>query len=162
MNLIECDFTVVNNTFIKNTAYYSGGAIFYDLYSPKGLMSNKFSENFAKYGTSIGSYAFTLKITGNLKGDEIIVNSGEITQDNITVGIYDQEGQLVKTDSSNEGVFFTQDIENVQIIGNTKVIASQGIFNFEKIKILGRPNYTGVISVSSSIINKVSYQLVTG
>ncbi len=59
--LIECDYTVENNTFSENKAYYSGGAILYDLYAPKGLSNNKFNSNYANYGTSVGSYAFRLK-----------------------------------------------------------------------------------------------------
>jgi hypothetical protein len=60
--IIECNFAIENNTFINNSAFHSGGAIFYNLYSPKGLINNYFSGNRAIYGSSIGSFAFTLKL----------------------------------------------------------------------------------------------------
>jgi hypothetical protein len=46
------------NKFVNNTAKISGGAIYYDLYSPIGLLENLFLNNSAHYGTSIGSYGF--------------------------------------------------------------------------------------------------------
>ena len=57
----------------------SGGAIFYDLYSPKDLKENRFQNNTANYGSSIGSYAFTLKMRNNPENPELNINSGELT-----------------------------------------------------------------------------------
>jgi hypothetical protein len=58
---------------------YSGGALYYDLYSPKGLMENRFDNNTANYGTSIGSYAFILRMIDNSVNQELNLNSGEVT-----------------------------------------------------------------------------------
>ena len=57
-NYKMCEFNIENNSFNENTAKHSGGAIYYDLYSPKNLINNIFSMNTANYGNSIGSYAF--------------------------------------------------------------------------------------------------------
>lgn len=79
----------MNNNFYENTALYSGGAIYYDLYSPKSIFNNTFSNNSANYGPSIGSYAFKLKIIGNTDNNVLQLNSGEITNEVLGIGIYD-------------------------------------------------------------------------
>ena len=88
-NSRNCRFSIENNSFVENTALKSGGAIYYDLYSPKNLSENTFIQNIANYGKSIGSYAFRLKIINNSDGDEINLKSGEITQEDLTLGIFD-------------------------------------------------------------------------
>lgn len=49
------------NTLRNNSAKETGGAIYYDLYSPSGLTDNLYYNNIAKYGDNFGSYAFNLK-----------------------------------------------------------------------------------------------------
>ncbi len=88
-NSKKCLFNVENNDFNGNTALKSGGAIYYDLYSPKGLMSNRFSENTANYGNSVGSYAFSLKKTDNSISNDLNLKSGEIIEQVLSIGIYD-------------------------------------------------------------------------
>jgi len=45
-----------------NTANVSGGAIFYNLISPRGLLSNEFMNNSASYGANYASYPFRLSM----------------------------------------------------------------------------------------------------
>jgi hypothetical protein len=51
----------------------------------------------------------------------------------------------VKNDNTSEAVLYTTDIDNLQIAGNTKAVANQGIFNFENIIYYARPNYNSTI-----------------
>jgi hypothetical protein len=52
-------------------------------------MDNTFEHNSANYGTSIGSYAFTLKMISDYDNDQLNLNSGEISQTVLRIGIYD-------------------------------------------------------------------------
>jgi hypothetical protein len=88
-NSKKCLFNLENNKFNGNSALLSGGSIYYDLYSPKGLMSNQFSENTANYGNSVGSYAFSLKKIDYSNNNDLYLNSGEITEEILSIGIYD-------------------------------------------------------------------------
>lgn len=42
-------------------------------------MENKFNNNTANYGTSIGSYAFSLNMRNNSENPELYLNSGDVT-----------------------------------------------------------------------------------
>jgi predicted outer membrane repeat protein len=87
----KCIFNLNNNSFSGNKAPLKGGAIYYDLYSPIGLESCKFSNNSAAYGSDIGSYPFKLKLKAdsiNPKLDSLV--SGGQNLEPIHVGIYDQ------------------------------------------------------------------------
>ena len=42
-------------------------------------MDNTFANNTANYGTSIGSYAFSLRMMNNSDNPELNLNSGEVT-----------------------------------------------------------------------------------
>ena len=50
MRLIECEIDLLNNQFTNNYSMISGGAVYYDLYSPSNLGSNEFEMNSAEYG----------------------------------------------------------------------------------------------------------------
>ncbi len=52
-------------------------------------MNNKFFDNQAIYGPSIGSFPFTLKLMNLTKTNLLTINSGEVLQETIFVGIYD-------------------------------------------------------------------------
>lgn len=42
--------SIENSSFSYNSANLSGGAVFYDLMSPKGLINNTYRNNSATYG----------------------------------------------------------------------------------------------------------------
>ena len=70
-------------------------------------MNNQFFDNQAIYGPSIGSFPFTLKLMNLTKTNLLTINSGEVLQETIFVGIYDQQEQLVNNDNTSEGTIFT-------------------------------------------------------
>jgi hypothetical protein len=80
---------VTDNTFKSNSAKISGGAIFYDLYEPKGLMNNTFGYNMANYGPNYGSYPKMLKIINNDTNWTQAFVSGRDISATILIGLFD-------------------------------------------------------------------------
>jgi len=56
--------------------------------------------------------------------------SGQLVSRPLKIGLYDQEGQLITSDSYSEGIVYSKDIK-VQISGNNKLIAKNGVFEFK-------------------------------
>jgi hypothetical protein len=80
---------IERNKFVNNSASVKGGAIYYDLYSPKGLLNNFFSGNNASYGSNYGSYPFKLRLVNDSTITlSNLVSGGELLKP-ILVGIYD-------------------------------------------------------------------------
>ena len=100
------------NTFQSNTAKNKGGAIYYDLFSPRQLMNNIYQNNDAQYGKDYASYPYKLKMISEIKNlmipvslssgtKQIIIEfnpstvlrteyySGEQLIRNFIIGIYD-------------------------------------------------------------------------
>jgi hypothetical protein len=61
-NRKKINFEMKGNMLLLNKAGKNGGAIYYDLFSPKYLMENIYIGNEAKYGSNYASYPFCLKI----------------------------------------------------------------------------------------------------
>jgi predicted outer membrane repeat protein len=61
-NTKGCSSEVRGNNFSGNWANAKGGAIYFDLFSPKGLKTglNIYQDNNASYGPNYGSYPFRL------------------------------------------------------------------------------------------------------
>ena len=87
-NILECDFIIENNTFRENIAAVQGGAIYYDLYPPVGLLANTYLSNkAAKYGPNYGSFPFKLRL---LADSDIIEHvSGYKLETDLLIGLYD-------------------------------------------------------------------------
>ena len=62
MSMVVCIFNVSDNNFTDNRANISGGAVYYDLYQPNGLLQNSFKLNQAQYGPNFASYPAQLKL----------------------------------------------------------------------------------------------------
>jgi len=67
----------------------------------------------------------------------------------------------VSNDFSSEAVLYTIDVDNLQIVGNSKVVANSGVFLFKNIKYLSKPNYNTTLLVASNVINKAACYKVT-
>lgn len=88
-NIKRCQYKIKNNIFENNTAMISGGAIFYDLFTPTDIETNTFTTNDAPYGTSIASYPFKLKVINeDLTWTNLLVSGGDIPA-SILVGVFD-------------------------------------------------------------------------
>jgi hypothetical protein len=48
---------------------------------------------------------------------------------------------MVVSENISEGILFTNDIGLLQISGNNKVIARDGVFSFSNIRFVAKPNY---------------------
>lgn len=78
----------------------------------------------------------------------------------LSVGVFDQNGQLMQTDSSSEGVLSSFDII-VQISGNNKAVASNGIYNFTNLQFIAQPNYNTSFIFSSSALDTQRINMVS-
>jgi hypothetical protein len=86
--------------------------------------------NFALYGEDFGSYPFRLGLIDSENGGLLTFFSGQLVSRPFKIGLYDQEGQLITSDSHSEGIVYSKDIK-VQISGNNKLIAKNGVFEFK-------------------------------
>jgi hypothetical protein len=59
----------------------------------------------------------------------------------------------MQTDTSSEGVLSSNDI-TVQISGNNKAVASNGIYNFTNLQFIAQPNYNTSFIFSSQALDK--------
>ena len=67
-NSNQCSYDINSNMFGNNSANKSGGAVFYDLYSPINFDTNMFENNSAPYGPNFASYAYKLLMTNEELG----------------------------------------------------------------------------------------------
>ena len=65
--------------------------------------------NNAKYGSDYASYPYELRLVSSYDSWKTLV-SGQTFKDIVYVGIYDQNGQLVTTDSESEALLTTNDL----------------------------------------------------
>lgn len=152
------------NNFSGNRANGIGGAVYYNLVSPAGLLENLYSGNNASYGPNYGSYPFKLALFSapNVTNTDLnsLVSGSTITQ-TIEIGIYDQEGQLVTADSSSECWLTSQDV-NLQISGNNKQVAKVGVYQFDSITFLASPLYHTALTLISNALDQNKISAVTG
>jgi hypothetical protein len=59
---IACAFTTTWNTFRNGRASLKGGAIFFDMHQPAGLLNNTYLGNRASYGNDYASYPYALRV----------------------------------------------------------------------------------------------------
>jgi hypothetical protein len=80
-----------------------GGAIFYKMNPPLSLEDNQYLGNSAVYGADFASYPTTLRIIDNETRQWMHeLSSGQAIQHDLVIGIFDQNEQLVVTDSESE------------------------------------------------------------
>jgi predicted outer membrane repeat protein len=73
-NKKSAEFVTYMNSFDSDTAKSKGGAIYYDLFSPKNLKNNTFKNNIASYGKDYASYPFQLKLLSD-DGKTVLASS---------------------------------------------------------------------------------------
>ncbi|CDW75737.1 UNKNOWN [Stylonychia lemnae] len=154
-----CTYDIQKNVFTRNQALKRGGSIYYDLYSPFNLETNLFENNTSPYGPNIASFPYNLKIINSeLLWSKSLV-SGGILEQAMLVGIFDQNNQLITTDNVSTCSVQTEDLA-LQISGNTKVLAKNGVYNFTQIQILAKPDYNSKLKFTSTAINNVLLQTI--
>lgn len=68
-----------------------------------------------------------------------LVSGGKIVQ-SVRVGVFDQDNQLVNIDSQSQALMLSTDVK-LQISGNNKKTAKNGIYEFDSITFLAEPMY---------------------
>eukprot|EP00347_Sterkiella_histriomuscorum_P013557 403364259 len=147
-----CSYNIQNNIFENNQAMGRGGSIYYDLYSPTNLNSNVFTNNTALYGQDIGSFASEIKLRNVELNWLQLLASGQSITESIIVGIYDQNSQLLTTDSSSECQVTSDDLK-ISVVGQTKVRALNGICIFNDLLLIAYPDYKSTLKFSSTAIS---------
>eukprot|EP00347_Sterkiella_histriomuscorum_P014225 403361694 len=161
-----CWTNLTGNTFMKNKASISGGGIYYELNEPFNLINQDYSQNESPYGQNYASYPTKLKI---INTDSVFLQtlvSGQDLEIAIKIGLFDQNDQIIQTDSESTAQIFSNDIA-VSISGETKIKAQNGIFTFDLLNFFAKPNYVSQILFSTeiidvqkaSIINQIQTQL---
>ena len=56
---------------------------------------------------------------------------------------------------------YSKDIK-VQISGNNKLIAKNGVFEFKDLYLQGKPDYNSTISFSSGAIDETKHKIING
>eukprot|EP00347_Sterkiella_histriomuscorum_P003887 403362564 len=167
----KCDFSVFQNNFTNNQALSKGGAIYYDLYSPAGLMNNFFKDNQAQYGQNYASYPYKLKLIKDQQRRELTTTttdslmgqfvSGQMLNSKIKLGIYDQNDQLISNDDESETLLTSSDL-TMQVSQNNKITAQNGIYEFSELVFVAKPSYTTKLKFVTNAIDSVNYNLVAG
>jgi hypothetical protein len=70
-------------------------------------------------------------------------------QHDLVIGIFDQNEQLVVTDSESECILYSDDI-GLSFDGNTKVRASMGYCTFTSLRLFGHPGTHSTILVQAN------------
>ncbi|CDW85269.1 UNKNOWN [Stylonychia lemnae] len=145
---------IKDSIFDGNYALTDAGAINYYCTPDSDKISNIFISNYAQYGQNYASYAYRLKIINdynNLDLQNLV--SGQDFLSDLLVGIYDQNDQLVVIENDSEASLFSEDIQ-LQITGQTKVRASNGIYRFRSINVVAKPDYQSQMKVQSNSIDE--------
>ncbi|CDW85178.1 UNKNOWN [Stylonychia lemnae] len=154
INLIDGNIDLSNSLFDRNFALEKGGAI-----NLQCSLSN-LQKNQAKYGNNFGSYPYDLKIQGDQDNNLENLVSGQESTDSFEIGIYDQNDQLIITDSESDALLLSEDYE-LQVSGQTRVTAKNGIFKFDSLKFIAKPDYTSYIKIKTAAIDDKILQKTT-
>ena len=78
----------------------NGGAIYFNKNRPIGIENNTFGElNYAPYGSSIGSYAFDVRLI--YQDFNYLFSSGQVYKDKFGFELIDYDGQRMTTDDTS-------------------------------------------------------------
>lgn len=147
-----CAFHFANNTFSENSAGVSGGGLYWTDSYPL-MTGNIFTDNKAKYGQNVASFAVRLvAVTAEnllleyldegenpLVAELLNVGSGHIYRGKLRLALVDQYGSIVTTDDLSSAQLLAQNASEVRVSGNTQVVAVQGVFEFSNYTLTGPP-----------------------
>ena len=149
-----CTYSIVNNTFINNTATTNGGAILYDYYKPT-FSGNTYTNNTALYGPNVAGYA--VKVNIESVPTQVYV-SGQTIATPIKYKLVDADGLTIATDS--DSVITISPVSSTdKVIGNTDVTVVNGVATFSDVTLIsspGAPNINFTISSSNIDLTQIS------
>lgn len=143
-----CFYYVNETIFTNNTASLGGGAIKYDKIKP--LLSNvTHTHNSASYGSFLAAFPVELRYMKNTLS--ITGESGSRMSESIELGLYDEWGQLVVTDSLSRGSLRAQ--RSALVSGLQTVPARRGVFTFTGLSVADTPGTEVGLQLSSEAID---------
>jgi hypothetical protein len=163
-----CRMEIKGNRFESNSAVLGGGAVLWEQ-SPPTFLSNFFLNNSASYGSEVASYAIRLipvspsnlplpylNSSSSPPIGLIVTNlgSGLVYDGAIRLGLFDHQDQLVTTDSASAAEITVANSMEISLFGDTKAIASAGIFTFSMFTITAKPGSVREIRIQTPAIRK--------
>jgi predicted outer membrane repeat protein len=130
---------IANSSFMSNSASTQGGGIYWTGSQPQ-LTNLTYSNNSALYGPDIASFAYSMQLLTSRRLADLEVASGQSIDWSIQVALVDHYDQVISIDNSSSGAITPYTSSGVSIIGNTKVVAEQGIFTFTNLLVSTQPD----------------------
>lgn len=142
-----CFYRLHLTTFLSNSAL-SGGALKYDKVKP--LITNSSEHNnTALYGHFWAAFPVELR---HMHATTLHGQSGVPFSDPITLGLYDELGQLVVSDGISKG-FLRATVQTALVSGLQTVQAQQGVFTFAGLSIVDTPGKQISLQLTSDAID---------
>ena len=156
--------TILNSTFIRNTATRQGGALHYDYVRPS-LRNNLYQNNSALYGPNIASYPVRIKLVNSTEDEMLLdnVGSGIPYPHTLNLGLYDYDDQIMILDSSDQISISPVDLQSSDISGINVGLLSQGSTSFDNVAFISSPGLVNVqFKATSKAIDDDKIQNVFG
>lgn len=151
-----CSFNVSSNTFTSNQALSNGGAINWLDIEPT-LLNNTYVNNTAKYGNDIACFASYIEIESITSDSTASRRLPETTLTDVASGqmknsllllLKDKYGTTVATENTITASLMSG--TGATLGGTTSVIAEDGILNFDSFQITTTPGSSSSITIESS------------
>jgi hypothetical protein len=149
-SLSLCDLVVSNSTFELNRATNKGGGIFYNYKRPT-LTSINNVNNSAFYGPDLASYAVKIRMQGS-NSDSMVLND---VGPNVVIGkfsleLLDYDNQVMVLNNINQIVISSINSNEASIQGTNAALLREGVGTFDLLKSLAVPGTRGAKMRASS------------
>ena len=166
MTLPYCRFYYQSNNFTNNSAESSGGGLYWSSSFPT-LRDNLMEGNIAKYGNDVASFPVSLAALSDNNtileyieaGVEPLVlrltniASGQVYKGKIRIALVDQYDNIVREDSASSARLMSPNESATSAAGNTEIVALLGVFEFSNFTLIGPPESTQTILITSKGVN---------
>ena len=162
-----CNVTILNNTFLNNTAKTKGGALVWAGAFPY-TDGNVYEGNEAPYAPTVASYAIRLALVsasgaalaplGTYLGLPLVHRvanfaSGQTFTQSLLFGLYDHRNFLITTDSDSEAQLLALSQANLSLSGATLAGAASGLFTFSMFGMTAEPGSTQYLLLMTGGVN---------
>jgi len=157
-----CSFLYQSNNFTNNSAESSGGGLFWSSSFPT-LHRNWMEGNTAIYGNDIASFAIrlaalttndTIAVYLEIGAQPLVLRlatiaSGQVYGGKIRIALVDQYDNIVREDSASSARLMSPNESAASAAGNTEIVAVRGVFEFSNFTLIGPPETTQIIQITS-------------
>lgn len=164
-SFLQCTLNLTYNTFVGNTALFSGGAVQW-LDSFPFLEGNIMKDNLAVYGQDIASFPIKLSLlsTNNsilpyqyIKDYPILTDindmaSGWLYTSAVNVALIDHYGNIVTADSASTAFLSSANNSSLAISGETSKACIRGVFQFSNFTVVAAPGSSQAVLISTTAV----------